>query len=67
MILFDPPYEDLKIGDILSTLASLIKPGGLLVLERAKRREVDVPDSLELARRIVSGDSVLELFRCSKE
>jgi len=34
-------------------------PGGLVVLERATRREPDVPASLARIRDVTSGDSTL--------
>jgi 16S rRNA (guanine(966)-N(2))-methyltransferase RsmD len=64
IILLDPPY-DVPPDDALAVAAPLVAPGGLLVLEHAKRRAS--PEStagLTRTRQIVSGDSALSMYSC---
>jgi 16S rRNA (guanine(966)-N(2))-methyltransferase RsmD len=59
LILLDPPYDYADVGDVLDVAAARLAQGGLIVLERATRRDLDVPASLERTRDVVSGDSTL--------
>lgn len=59
LILLDPPYDYADVYDVLDAAAARLAAGGLIVLERATRREPEVPASLERARDVVSGDSTL--------
>ena len=61
LILLDPPY-DMPTADALSAAARRLAPDGLIVLERATRREIEVPDMLTRMRDVVSGDSTLTFF-----
>ena len=64
IVLLDPPY-DVPPDDALTRAAPLLAPGGVLVLEHAKRRAA--PESaagLARIRQIVSGDSVLSFYSC---
>jgi 16S rRNA (guanine966-N2)-methyltransferase len=62
LILLDPPYEDLP-EQAASGAAGLLAPGGVLVLEHAKRQIApDVTSELRRTRQIVSGDSVLSFY-----
>lgn len=63
LIFLDPPYALDGIDEILAEAAGHLAPDGLLVLERATRREPDVPPSLVRVRDIRSGDSSLTLLR----
>jgi hypothetical protein len=47
----------------LEAAADLMTADGLLVLERARRREAEVPALLLRVRDVVSGDSALTLMR----
>ena len=61
VIWLDPPYDsDSAAG--LEAATNALAPGGLLVLERATRREPDVPASLARIRDVKSGDSTLTFF-----
>ena len=65
LILLDPPYEadpDIVAGALAASVDRLA-PDGLLVLERATRREPPIPPPLERVRDVVSGDSTLTFVR----
>ena len=65
LILLDPPYEadpDM-VTRVLAASVDRLAPDGLLVLERATRREPPIPPPLERVRDVVSGDSTLTLVR----
>ena len=59
LILLDPPYDVVTVGELLEAGARALARGGLLVLERATRREPAVPPSLARVRDVRSGDSTL--------
>jgi 16S rRNA (guanine966-N2)-methyltransferase len=62
LILLDPPYSSPQIGQALAAGAACLAQDGLLVLERAARREPDVPPALARVRDLKSGDSTLTFF-----
>ncbi len=62
VIWLDPPYDLAAVGDALDAAAAALDPAGLLVLERATRREPEPPASLERVRDVKSGDSTLTFF-----
>ncbi len=59
VILLDPPYDASNVTDTLGAAAARLADGGFLVLERATRRELDVPAPLTRVRDVRSGDSTL--------
>jgi 16S rRNA (guanine(966)-N(2))-methyltransferase RsmD len=59
VIWLDPPYDT---AAALEAAVDALAPGGLLVLERATRRQHDVPASLARIRDVKSGDSTLTFF-----
>ena len=61
VIWLDPPYDS-DSSRALDAAAGALAPGGIVVLERATRREPDVPDSLTRVRDVKSGDSTLTFF-----
>jgi 16S rRNA (guanine(966)-N(2))-methyltransferase RsmD len=65
LILLDPPYDLHPIGPVLEAAAACLSADGLLVLERATRREPDVPAALTRLRDVKSGDSTLTFMRRS--
>jgi 16S rRNA (guanine966-N2)-methyltransferase len=65
MMLLDPPYDVANVRDVLAVAAGLLAPDGVLVLERATRRALDPPPSLERVRDVRSGDSTLTIFRAA--
>ena len=65
LVLLDPPY-DADPGSVMQALeaaAGLMNGDGLLVLERSRRRDAEVPALLLRVRDVVSGDSALTLMR----
>lgn len=62
VILLDPPYDLANIEEALDAGARALASDGLLVLERASRREPAVPPSLARVRDVKSGDSTLTLL-----
>ena len=65
LVLLDPPYDmdPDAVTQALEAAAGWLAADGLLVLERANRREPAVPDTLSRVRDVPSGDSTLTLFR----
>jgi 16S rRNA (guanine(966)-N(2))-methyltransferase RsmD len=63
LVWLDPPYEMSGLSDALQAAARVLGTDGLLVLERATRREPDVPEQLTRTRDVKSGDSTLTFFR----
>jgi 16S rRNA (guanine(966)-N(2))-methyltransferase RsmD len=62
IVLLDPPYDAWDVGALLEAAARRVGSGGLIVLERATRREPDSPGSLARTRDVRSGDSTLTFF-----
>ena len=65
LILLDPPY-DADVADALAAAAPRLAAGGVLVLERATRREPELPDGLERVRDVKSGDSTLTFMKAQR-
>ena len=61
VIWLDPPYGH-DSSEPLEAAAGALAPGGLVVLERATRREPAVPAALVRIRDVKSGDSTLTFF-----
>lgn len=62
LILLDPPYDLANVETALEAAAGALDARGLIVLERATRREPVVPPSLVRVRDVKSGDSTLTLL-----
>ena len=64
LVLLDPPYDidPETVTQVLEVAAGCVTADGLLVLERASRRECVVPDALNRVRDVTSGDSTLTFF-----
>ena len=64
LVLLDPPYDidPDTVTEVIEVAAGRVTADGLLVLERASRREVEVPDTLSRMRDVASGDSTLTFF-----
>jgi 16S rRNA (guanine966-N2)-methyltransferase len=62
LIVLDPPYDAPGIREGLEAAARRLGPGGVLVLERATRRDPDAPPSLVRTRDVKSGDSTLTFY-----
>ena len=59
LVLLDPPYEADTVKQALDAAALRLADDGLVVLERAARREPDVPAVLTRIRDVTSGDRTL--------
>ena len=59
LIWLDPPYDISNVTEPLEAAARVLAADGLVVLERATRREPDVPPALVRTRDVKSGDSTL--------
>ncbi len=63
VILLDPPYEFPETADVVALAGSCLAPGGLLVLEHARRRPAPEHAGPLLRTRVVtSGDSALSFY-----
>jgi 16S rRNA (guanine966-N2)-methyltransferase len=62
LILLDPPYSLPQLRDALDAAAGCLSAEGVLVLERATRREPDDVESLERLRDLRAGDSTLTFY-----
>ena len=65
LIVLDPPY-DTAIDGVLDVAARVLTPDGLIVHERATRRQPLDRPALDRVRDVVSGDSTLTFFRPRK-
>jgi 16S rRNA G966 N2-methylase RsmD len=65
VIVLDPPYDAPDLSEALDAAAVRLTNGGLLVLERATRREPETPRSLSRTRDVKSGDSTLTFYTMS--
>ena len=55
----DPPYDAPGVREALGAAADRLADAGVLVLERATRRDPDLPPGLTRTRDVKSGDSTL--------
>ena len=62
IIVLDPPYAATGVGDVLQAAAGHLAPSGILVLERATRREPEPAPALTRVRDVKSGDSSLTFY-----
>lgn len=62
LILLDPPYDIENVSAVLDAAARHLAPGGLIVLERASRREPGEPAAVVRVRDVKSGDSTLTFY-----
>lgn len=63
LVLLDPPYDYQDMDAALTESAQLLRAGGLVVLEHARRREVPAAVAgLELRRQVTAGDSQLAFY-----
>lgn len=63
--LFDPPYDAAadQVAAVIARAADLLAPGGVLILEHAKRRaSPDTAGTLVRGRQVTSGDSALSFY-----
>jgi len=65
LVLLDPPYGD-SLDAELEDVAAVLAPGGVIVVEHAKRKAVpDRIGELVRSRDVTSGDSVLTFYTAS--
>jgi len=62
LILLDPPYDIENVNDALDAAARRLAVDGLIVLERATRREPVATAALKRVRDVKSGDSSLTFY-----
>jgi 16S rRNA (guanine(966)-N(2))-methyltransferase RsmD len=63
LAVLDPPYDEPDLAAAVAVLEPLIAPGGLLVLEHARRRAApDLAGGLARVREVTSGDSALAFY-----
>ena len=65
LILLDPPYDIDNARAPLDAAARRLARDGLVVLERATRREPEEPATVRRIRDVKSGDSTLSIFAMS--
>jgi 16S rRNA (guanine966-N2)-methyltransferase len=64
VMLFDPPYDEAPHA-VMASAGDLLAPGGVLVLEHARRRAApDRAGQLVRVRQVASGDSALSFYTC---
>jgi 16S rRNA (guanine(966)-N(2))-methyltransferase RsmD len=63
LILLDPPYDSDNVSAALDAAARRLSREGVVVLERASRREPADAAGLQRTRDVKSGDSTLTFFR----
>jgi 16S rRNA (guanine(966)-N(2))-methyltransferase RsmD len=66
LILLDPPYDLPGVDDVLDLASRRMADGGLIVLERATRRDPPIPASLTRIRDVASGDSTLTFLMAAR-
>jgi 16S rRNA (guanine(966)-N(2))-methyltransferase RsmD len=59
IVVLDPPYAAAAVREALAAAAGRLADDGVLVLERATRREPELPAGLVRRRDVISGDSTL--------
>ena len=63
LVLLDPPYDYPDMDSVLAEAAAWLRPGGLIVLEHARRREPPAGQpALAIRRQVVAGDSQLTFY-----
>jgi 16S rRNA (guanine(966)-N(2))-methyltransferase RsmD len=63
IVFLDPPYGAAELAAALDTGAGLVAPGGVLVIERARRDEAPpCAAALVKTRDLTSGDSALSFY-----
>ena len=66
LILLDPPYQAGNHASLMKKLPSLVKPGGLVILEHHHKTELaDSYDGLNKVREVRAGESCLSFFEAS--
>ena len=67
IVLLDPPYDEPAetVAAVIASAGEALAPGGLLVLEHARRRpSPETAGPLVRVRQVTSGDSALSFYSC---
>jgi 16S rRNA (guanine(966)-N(2))-methyltransferase RsmD len=70
VMLFDPPYDQARedTGGVLAAAGRLLAPGGVIVLEHARRAPApQAIAGLRQVREVVSGDSMLSFYERGRD
>jgi 16S rRNA (guanine(966)-N(2))-methyltransferase RsmD len=62
LIVLDPPYEYPALDAVVAAAAAQRAPGGVLVLEHARRVAPPTPPGLTATRTVTAGDSALTFY-----
>jgi 16S rRNA (guanine(966)-N(2))-methyltransferase RsmD len=63
LAVLDPPYDEPDLAAAISAAEPFIAPGGLLILEHARRRPApEAASGLTRVREVTSGDSALAFY-----
>jgi 16S rRNA (guanine966-N2)-methyltransferase len=63
LAVLDPPYDEPDLTAVVAAAGPLIAPGGVLVLEHARRRaSPEAVGQLVKTRDLISGDSALAFY-----
>lgn len=63
LVVLDPPYATADLEELVAAAARLVRPGGLVVLEHARRRRAPhAVAGLGPGRSVRAGDSVLTFY-----
>jgi 16S rRNA (guanine(966)-N(2))-methyltransferase RsmD len=63
LVLLDPPYAGGDLDEVLTAAGRCLTPGGVVVLEHARRREVPArAGTLARTRHVTAGDSALSFY-----
>jgi 16S rRNA (guanine966-N2)-methyltransferase len=64
IVLFDPPYDEAP-DEAMAAAGEVLAPGGMLVLEHARRQAAaETAGRLVRVRQVISGDSALSFYSC---
>lgn len=64
LVFMDPPYDDIDAAELLSSMRTLLTPGGLVVYEHKSRyNPPEQPSGLILDERRNYGDSAVAIYR----
>lgn len=62
IMIFDPPYDD-ELDTVIAAAGQHLAPGGVVVLEHARRRATaERAGALQRTRELISGDSALTFY-----
>ena len=64
IVFLDPPYDE-RVDAVIAAAAEVIAPGGVLVLEHARRQKApELAGRLIRVRQVTSGSSMLSFYSC---